>query len=225
MSSEKDTSILAASGQRLGRLISFEGPEGSGKSTQIERLRARLTAAGKPVVTTREPGGTTIGEEIRHLLKHHTSGEHMCAETEMLLFAASRAQLVREILSPCLSRGDIVICDRFLDSSTVYQGAARNLATEPVAAINSFAVGNYVPDLTIVIDLPAEESLRRIGKRNAGAPDRMERESIEFYRKVRDGYLVLAKSLPLRFRVIDGTLSMDEVESAIWSQVAPLVGA
>ena len=216
------THLAPTSQTPRGTFVSFEGPEGSGKSTQISLLARRLQSAGLKVLLTREPGGTAIGEQIRHLLKHHASGNNMCAETELLLFAASRAQLVREVMRPALARGETVLCDRFLDSSTVYQGSARNLAGEPIAAINDFAVADIVPDLTVVIDVPAEESLQRIRKRASDVPDRMERENIEFYRKVREGYLVLARSLPARFRVVDGTRDEDTVAAAVWEAVAPL---
>src|SRR6185437_4238991 len=127
---------------------------------------------------------------------HNSRGEEMCAETELLLFAAARAQLVREIIAPALERGAIVLSDRFLDSSTVYQGIGRNLAADPVQMINRFAVGSVMPNLTITIDVPTEVSLARIHQRASDVPDRMERENIDFYHKVREGYLVLAKSMP-----------------------------
>jgi dTMP kinase len=143
----------------------------------------------------------------------------MCAETELLLFAASRAQLVREIIAPALARGTVVLTDRFLDSSTVYQGIGRNLAADPVDRINRFAVGNVMPDLTIVIDVPTEVSLARLRQRASDLPDRMERENVSFYRKVREGYLLLAKGMPARFIVIDGTKTEKSVEKAIWNAV------
>ena len=133
-----------------GKLISFEGSEGSGKSTQIARLAARLQQAGREVVSTREPGGTEIGEQIRNIIVHNSKGDEMCAETELLLFTAARAQVVREVIAPALTAGTIVLSDRFLDSSTVYQGIGRNLGAGPVDQINRFAVGNVMPDLTVV---------------------------------------------------------------------------
>ena len=202
-----------------GKLISFEGSEGSGKSTQIARLARHLQNLGRDVISTREPGGTDIGEQIRSIIVHNSKGDEMCAETELLLFAAARAQLVREVIAPALVRGTVVLSDRFLDSSTVYQGVARNLSVDPVNQINRFAVGNVLPDLTIIIDVPTEVSLARIRQRASGLPDRMERENIEFYEKVREGYLVLAKGIPDRFFVVDGTLSEDAVEKKIWTEV------
>jgi dTMP kinase len=202
-----------------GKLISFEGSEGSGKSTQIARLARRFQKHGREVISVREPGGTEIGEQIRNIIVHNSKGDEMCAETELLLFAAARAQLVREVIAPALIKGTVVLSDRFLDSSTVYQGVARNLSMDPVNQINLFAVGAVVPDLTIVIDVPTEVGMARIRQRASDLPDRMERENIEFYEKVREGYLVLAKGIPDRFFVVDGTLSEDAVEKKIWAEV------
>ena len=203
----------------LGRLISFEGSEGSGKSTQISRLAAHFQTAKREVVTVREPGGTELGEQIRNIIVHNSKGDEMCAETELLLFAAARAQLVREVIAPALIAGKIVLSDRYLDSSTVYQGIARNLAADPVAQINHFAIGNVMPNLTVVIDVPTEVSLKRLKQRASDLPDRMERENVDFYKKVREGYLVLAEGMPERFIVVDGTKSADAIEKKIWSEI------
>jgi dTMP kinase len=203
-----------------GKLISFEGSEGSGKSTQLIRLAAHLQKLKRDVITVREPGGTEIGEQIRNIIVHNSRGDEMCPETELLLFTAARAQLVREIIAPALIAGKIVLSDRFLDSSTVYQGIGRNLALDPVNQINRFAVGNVMPDLTIVIDVPSEVGLARIRQRATDLPDRMERENLNFYKKVREGYLVLAKGLPERFVVVDGTLSESALEKKIWAAIA-----
>ena len=202
-----------------GKLISFEGSEGSGKSTQIARLAAHFQKTQREVLTTREPGGTEIGEQIRNIIVHNSKGDEMCAETELLLFTAARAQLVREVIAPAIMRGAIVLSDRFLDSSTVYQGIGRNLAADPVARINRFAVGNVMPDLTVVIDVPTEVSLARLKQRASDLPDRMERENLDFYTKVREGYLVLAQGMPERFLVVDGTKSADAIEKKIWTEV------
>ena len=202
-----------------GKLISFEGSEGSGKSTQIARLAAHFQKTHREVLTTREPGGTESGEQIRNIIVHNSKGDEMCAETELLLFTAARAQLVREVIAPAIMRGAVVLSDRFLDSSTVYQGIARNLAADPVAQINRFAVGNVMPDLTIVIDVPTEVSLARLKQRASDLPDRMERENIDFYTKVREGYLVLAKGMQERFIVVDGTKTAEAIEKKIWSEV------
>lgn len=207
-----------------GRLISFEGSEGSGKSTQISHLATHLQRINKEVVTVREPGGTEIGEQIRNIIVHNSKGDEMCAETELLLFAAARAQLVREIIAPAMVAGKFVLSDRFLDSSTVYQGIARNLADEPVAQINRFAVGNVMPDITVIIDVPTEVSLSRLKQRVTDLPDRMERENIDFYHKVREGYLILAKNMPERVILVDGTKSVTQVAKTIWEHVQLRLG-
>jgi len=210
--------------QFAGKLISFEGSEGSGKSTQIARLLAHLQQAGREIVSTREPGGTGIGERIRDILLHKDEGEGMCPETELLLFTAARAQLVRTVITPALRRGAVVVCDRYLDSTTVYQGAARSLAPAAVATVNSFAIGEVLPLLTVVIDVPTEVSLARVRQRSAGRPDRIEREDAAFFQKVRDGYLQLAKDCPQRVMVVDGTQSPDLIDGQIWSEVQKRLG-
>jgi dTMP kinase len=202
-----------------GKFITFEGSEGSGKSTHIQRLVRRLHAAGAETFVTREPGGTPLGEEIRHLLLHHRSGGIMSPEAELLLFTAARAELVRERIAPALASGQVVVCDRFLDSTTVYQGAARRLAPEAVAAINRFAVGECRPDLTLVLDVPVEVSQSRVRNRGEGKADRIEREDGDFFRRVREGYLSLAQAEPRRIAVLDSTRPTTEVESAIWNIV------
>ncbi|WP_309385244.1 dTMP kinase [Cerasicoccus frondis] len=206
--------------QSGGIFISFEGSEGSGKSTQIARLAQQFEAIGREVVQTREPGGTKLGEEIRHLLKHADAGFGMFPESELLLFAASRAQLVREVILPGLTANKVILSDRFLDSTTVYQGVARQLSEDPVSAINGFAVGEAMPKLTIVVDVPAEIGLARAAKRASDLPDRMEQENIEFYQQVRQGYLDLAEEQPDRFFVVDGTLPIDELADLIWAEVS-----
>ena len=202
-----------------GKFITFEGSEGSGKSTQIERLVARLHENGLETFVTREPGGTELGEEIRNLLLHHRAGGAMQPETELLLFAAARAQLVRERIAPALAAGKVVICDRFLDSTTVYQGAARRLAPEAVARINHFAVGHHIPDLTLLLDVPVEVSHARVRNRGTGQPDRIEKESAEFFTRVRDGYLALAQAESRRITVVDSTQPLDTVSALIWKTV------
>ena len=202
-----------------GKFITFEGSEGSGKSTQIERLVARLHENGLETFVTREPGGTELGEEIRNLLLHHRAGGAMSAETELLLFAAARAQLVRERIAPALAAGKVVISDRFLDSTTVYQGAARRLAPEAVARINHFAVGHHLPDLTLLLDVPVEVSHARVRNRGTGQPDRIEKESAEFFTRVRNGYLALAQAESRRIAVVDSTQPLDTVAALIWKTV------
>ncbi|MGE9295060.1 MAG: dTMP kinase [Puniceicoccales bacterium] len=206
-------------GEREGKLITFEGSEGSGKSTQIGLLAERLEQQGWEVIVTREPGGTPIGEEIRHLLKYADAGQNMCPETELLLFAASRAQLVREVIAPALADGKVILCDRFLDSTTVYQGVARKLSQDPVQVVNQLAVGTTMPDLTVIIDVPAEIGLQRARRRVTDLPDRMEKENIEFYQRVRNGYLLLAQQMPDRFYVVDGSSKIDQVNEQIWTEL------
>ena len=207
-----------------GKLVSFEGSEGSGKSTQIARLADHLRKIGREVVSTREPGGTEIGEQIRNIIVHNSKGDEMCPETELLLFTAARAQVVREVIAPALQRGAVVLIDRYLDSSTVYQGLARNLAPDPVSQINRFAVGGVMPHLTLVIDVPTEVSLARIRQRASGLPDRMERQDLPFFTKVREGYLQLARQWPERVVVVDGTLSPDALEAKIRAEVEKRLG-
>ena len=202
-----------------GLFITFEGGEGCGKSTQIAALKARLEAIGKTVVQTREPGGTALGESVRSLLQHDDAGQGMSPEAELLLFAASRAQHVRELIAPAIAQGQIVLCDRFLDSTTVYQGVARAIDSKKVDTINQFAIGDTKPDLTILIDLPPEIGLARVHARSDGQLDRMEKEAIEFFQAVRQGYLDLAKSEPKRFLVLDGSQSIEDLETQIWQRV------
>lgn len=197
-----------------GLFISFEGSEGCGKSTQIGRLAARLREDGREVLQLREPGGTPIGEKIRNLLQYDASAAAMTPEAELLLFAASRAQLVREVIRPAVERGVVVLCDRFLDSTTVYQGVARALDRKDVAAINAFAVGETLPDLTLLLDVDAAEGRRRAASRN-GPVDRMEQEKEAFYEAVRQGYLVLAEQNRGRIAVIDASADVDAVEVLI----------
>ena len=205
-----------------GVFITFEGSEGCGKSTQVKRLAARLEAAGLPVLLTREPGGTPIGEKIRDLLQFAPEGVAMRAETEVLLFEASRSQLVREIIEPALAAGRVVIADRFFDSTTVYQGAARKLDAATVEQLNRFAVGDCRPDVTFILDVEVATArarmLRRV--RPVDAPDRMEQEPVEFYERVCAAYRELAKREPDRVHLIDGSRSVDEVESEIWRLVS-----
>lgn len=201
-----------------GLFITFEGSEGCGKSTQVKRLAARLEAEGMPFLLTREPGGTLIGEKIRDLLQFAPESAAMFPETEVLLFEASRSQLVREVIVPALDRGTLVIADRFFDSTTVYQGAARRLNSATVSQLNEFAVGSCRPDFTIVLDVDVKTArarmLRRV--RPVGAPDRMEQEPVEFYESVCAAYRELAQREPERVRLIDGSRTADEVESEIW---------
>jgi dTMP kinase len=195
--------------------ITFEGSEGSGKSTQAQRLASRLQRCAVPYILTREPGGTPIGESIRDLLQFAPHNSNMASETELLLFEASRSQLVREVIRPALERGMCVIADRFYDSTTVYQGAARKLDREIIERSNAFAVGDCVPDITFVIDVDAATAESRM-QREPRKQDRMEQQPTEFYDRVREGYRELAIHEPKRIVLIEGARDVDDVETEIW---------
>lgn len=199
---------------RRGLFVTFEGSEGCGKSTQIRHLAAWFASRGKQCVTTREPGGTPAGDEIRHLLQHAPQGHGLVPEAELLLFAASRAQLVRELILPALASDKVVVSDRFHDSTTVYQGVARKLAAAQVASINNFAIDSCVPDVTFLLDMDAREAHGRLQGRERPA-DRMESEPLAFYEAVRDGYLRLAAAEPTRFVILDATLPEEELAASI----------
>ena len=201
---------------RPGFFITFEGSEGSGKSTQIALLAEKLRQAGCEPLLIREPGGTPAGECIRNLLQHAPEGENLVPEAELLLFAASRAQLIREKILPALEAGRVVISDRFFDSTTVYQGVARRIPAEDTARINTFAIGDCLPDVTFVLDLDRKTSLDRMrdAKREL---DRIERESEEFFVAVRQGYLDLAKINPTRVVLLDASLSVKNLSTEIQS--------
>ncbi|MBM3859620.1 MAG: dTMP kinase [Verrucomicrobia bacterium] len=203
--------------RRTGTFITFEGGEGCGKSTHIERVAARLRARGREVVTLREPGGTDVGEQIRHVLQYSKQSVGMVPETELLLFCASRAQLVREIVAPALGDGKIVLADRFFDSTSVYQGVGRKIDSEKVAAINRFAIGNCVPDLTVVIDLDPRIGLERAKGREQF--DRMENQALDFHQRVRQGYLDLARRESQRVKLVDGSRGLAEVGEQIWGLI------
>jgi dTMP kinase len=193
-----------------GAFITFEGPDGSGKSTQIRQLESYLTEKGVDVFLTREPGGTEIGEKIRHLILDPANHE-MDHLTEALLYAASRAQHVAQAIRPALEQGRTVICDRFMDSSIVYQGFGRRLGTQ-VRIVNEIAVAGLVPDLTFLLLVDPIEGKRRISD---GFLDRLEREGMEYYQAVYDGYLQLAKECPSRIVVIDGASTIEEIQNKI----------
>jgi len=197
--------------------ITFEGSEGCGKSTQVHRLAARLEKSGVPYLVTREPGGTPIGETIRELLQFAPHNAGMTPETELLLFEASRSQLVRETIKPALERGVCVIADRFFDSTTVYQGAARKLDRRIVEQLNVFAVGDCVPHITFVLDIEAATARSRMKERRRA--DRMEQEPAEFYERVRGAYRELAAREPNRIVLIDGSRKADEIETEIWKML------
>ena len=202
-----------------GLFISFEGTEGSGKSTQVSLLAEHLRFEGYTVRTIREPGGTPIGEEIRHTLKHSADNEAMTAETELLLMNASRAQLVREVIRPALAAGEIVICDRFYDSTTAYQGYGRQLDLKMVKAIIDVAVGDTRPDITLLFVVPHEVTAERLLKRQSTLPfmrDRIEEADRSFFERVAKGYQAIAAAEPQRIQRINASGSVVEIKSAIW---------
>lgn len=207
---------------RKGYFITFEGGEGCGKSTQARLLAKRLCSARKKVIPTREPGGTAIGDEIRKILQYNQTSHNMTNECELLLFSASRAQHLHEVIVPALERGDIVISDRFLDSTTAYQGYGRNLPLDLIAKVHQLAVGDCMPDLTLLIDIDPRIGLERARGRELF--DRMESQSLEFYQKVRAGFLQIAKGDPKRFVVIDGARGIEEVQADVVKTVMERLG-
>jgi dTMP kinase len=202
-----------------GFLLSFEGSEGCGKTTQIRLLRERLEASGRKVEVLREPGGTEIGESIRHLLQHAKEGHSMTSETELLFFAASRAQIVREKIRPLVESGVFVILDRFLDSTTVYQGHARGLPLDSVRAINAFAIGGTLPQLTLVLDMDSATAWQRIHQTGREL-DRIESQPQSFFEKVRQGYLEVARAEPSRVKIIVASATPEVVHENIWQLLA-----
>ena len=204
--------------------ITFEGSEGCGKSTQVARLIAHLQSEGVDLFVTREPGGTDIGESIRQLLQFAPEAQAMKPETEVLLFAASRAQLVREKILPAVARGCWVVADRFADSTTVYQGAARGLGVETVALLNQFAIADCQPDATFFIAVDVEIAQRRMRARGSTKADRMEQQPLEFYQRVERAYRELAAAEPKRIIVIDGAADPKKVEQEIWTQIVARFG-
>ena len=181
--------------------ITLEGPEGAGKTTQLRALADFLRGCGYDVVTTREPGGTAIGDQIRHVL-HDTANVAMSPTAEVLLYAASRAQLVAEVIQPALAAGRVVLCDRYADSTMAYQGYGRGLDRDALAALTAVATGGLRPDLTLLLDLAGARGLAR--RRDEGEEmNRLDLETIEFHRRVRAGYLALAAAEPARWQLID----------------------
>ncbi|MDF7826047.1 dTMP kinase [Pontiellaceae bacterium B12227] len=205
-----------------GKFITFEGPEGSGKSTQIRLLVEKLEEQGIEITCTREPGGTATGEQIRNLLQHDAAGEPLCDRAELLLFTASRAQLMDRVILPALGNGGWVLCDRFIDSTMAYQGFARGMDIATLDAVNEFAIYERKPDLTLLLDLDIEAGFRRLEERYADSDeshDRFEQEARDFHHKVRDGYHQLAEREPNRFCIINADRFIEEVAEDIWNAV------
>jgi dTMP kinase len=209
-----------------GLFITFEGTEGCGKSTQIELLGKTLRVLGYRVHMLREPGGTPVGEEIRHTLKHSKANVAMTPETELLLVNASRAQLVRELIRPALVVGDVVLCDRFYDSTTAYQGHGRGLDLSLVKSVVDFAVGDTRPNLTLFLHVPPEVSAERLLSRQSILPfirDRMEEGDRNFFARVAKGYEAIVAGEPDRVRVVDANAPIDVVCSRVWELVQPIL--
>lgn len=210
-----------------GKFITLEGPEGSGKSTHARLLADQLQDGGYSVIIAREPGGTPVGEAVRRLLQHDAGGEGMAAETELFLFMASRTQLVRQVISPALAEGICVVCDRFADSTTAYQGYARGCDVEKILALNDLATGGLAPDLTILLDVDVKAGFERLRQRNLRhgvQKDRIERETLDFHERVRSGYLELARRWPQRIRVVDAARDEDAVQADIWELAQHVIG-
>lgn len=207
-----------ADGKDVGLFIVFEGGEGSGKSTQVDRLARRLATRAGEFIATYEPGGTDIGEEVRSVLVRPRTST-VAPASELLLFAAARAQLTRQVLLPALQRGATVVCDRYAASSMAYQGYGRGLELETVKAVNEVATLGLAPDIVFLLDVPPGQALQRKNK----PPDRFELEDHGFHERVREGYLALAAEHPERWVVLDGLQSVDDTAAVIWSHVARLL--
>jgi thymidylate kinase len=208
---------------KRGRFITFEGGDGSGKTTQMRRLAGRLRAMGREVLETAEPGGTPIGMQIRRILLD-SANQELCPTAEMLLYFAARAQNVEQWIRPALDRGAIVLSDRFTDSTLAYQGAGRGLGRDVVLTLHQIACAGLNPDLTVCIDIDVATSLARAHARNRGIEDkdekRMDEQAADFHARVREAYLQLAAEHPHRIRIIDGAAEPEQVASRVWNTVS-----
>ena len=200
----------------IGLFIAFEGGDGAGKSTQVDLLADRLREGGREPILTRQPGGTRLGQALRDLVLH---GDHMSPRAEALIFAADKAQHVEELIKPALLAGEIVITDRYTDSSVAYQGAGRDLGAQEVHDLQMWAVHDLVPDLTIIVDIDAEEGRRRRGE----VHDRLESEADAFHEAVREHFHALAAAAPERYLVVDGTADPDAAAAVIWERIEPML--
>jgi dTMP kinase len=204
---------------KRGLFVTLEGGEGSGKSSQAQALKALLEGASRSVTITREPAGCPLGQRVRELLNDPSL--KLDPRSELLLFLAARAQHAADIIRPALERGEVVICDRFSDSTVAYQGYGRGLNVDDVRLANRIATQGLLPDLTVLLDVPVAKGLAR--KRGESAPDRIGQEGAELHERVRQGYLALAAEEPHRFLVVDGTLSPGEITDRIWRRLEPLL--
>ena len=204
--------------ERIGTFITFEGPDGSGKTTQMRLLADRLKAGGREVIETQEPGGTSIGLQIRSILLN-ADNQRLCPIAEMLLYFAARAQNFDEKILPAWLRGAVVLSDRFTDSTLAYQGGGRGLGAEVVMQLHDMACHGRQPDLTVCIDIDTETGLRRTRERNGVLRDRMDEQTVDFHRKVREIYLELARQNPHRIKIVDGEGSVEEVAERVWKVV------
>ncbi len=200
----------------IGLFVAFEGGDGAGKSTQVDLLAERLAQEGYAPILTRQPGGTALGQSLRNLVLH---GDHMSARAEALIFAADKAQHVEELIRPALMAGEVVITDRYTDSSVAYQGAGRELGAQEVHDIQMWAVGGLTPDLTVVIDIDAESGRRRRGE----VHDRLEAEADGFHEAVREHFHALAAAAPERYLVVDGAASPATIARQVWERIEPLL--
>ena len=214
-------SISSSSARPPGLFIAFEGGDGAGKSTQAEKLTAALETAGRTVVRTREPGGTPVGEQLRSLVLEHGNGE-IDARTEALIFAASRAAHVAQVIRPAVERGDVVVCDRFIDSSVAYQGSGRSLGTEEVRQLNIWATEGFSPDLTVLLDVEPEQGRQR-RTANEAVEDRLESEPDSFHLRIRRAFLEQARNDPARYLVLDAGRPVDELAETIVARVKELL--
>ncbi|MET4061629.1 dTMP kinase [Arthrobacter sp. UYP6] len=207
--------------REAGLFITFEGGDGAGKSTQAAKLTAALEATGRTVVRTREPGGTPVGEQLRSLVLEHGNGD-IDARTEALIFAASRAAHVAQVIRPAVDRGDVVVCDRFIDSSVAYQGSGRSLGADDVRQLNIWATEGFTPDLTVLLDVDPEQGrLRRTA--NQATEDRLESEPDAFHLRIRRAFLEQARTDPARYLVLDAGRPEDELAEAILARVQELL--
>lgn len=198
-----------------GLFIAFEGGDGAGKSTQVALLRDAFEAKGRTVTVTRQPGGTQLGQQIRDLVLH---GDHVAPRAEALLFAADKAHHVEELIRPALRRGDVVVTDRYTDSSVAYQGAGRDLGAQEIHDLNMWAVDGLVPDLTVIVDISAQEGRRRRG----AVHDRLESEEDAFHESIRAHYLAMAQGNPERYLVVDGTRPPEDLHDEVVSRLSAM---